>query len=341
MPNIRFLFLIVCVLLIPALHFCSPNQNSGLILATATTGGTYYPVGVGISTITSSHLAESDNISMTAITSAGSGENIQLLINREADLAILQALYGAMAWQGTGLYKDKPVHEVRSLTMLWENVEHFVILEEYVRSGTIADLKNIRSRNFSIGQRGSGTEISGREIIKSTGLLPDSDFDLKYLGYTPSANALQDGRIVGMNIPAGPPASSITQAFAAIGPENLRILEFSDEQLYQVNKTYPVWKRFVIKAGIYPGQEQDINTISQSNLLVVHRSISDEVVYKILRNMFDNLPELRKIHQATQSISLQSAINGLSVPLHPGAVQYYEEQGIDIPAHLLPDNSAH
>ena len=80
---------------------CAPSHDTHLILATATLGGTYYPVGVGIAMLTSTTI---DSLSMTAITSAGSGENIQLLKNREADLAILQGLYGAMAWQGEGVY---------------------------------------------------------------------------------------------------------------------------------------------------------------------------------------------------------------------------------------------
>jgi TRAP transporter TAXI family solute receptor len=83
------------------------DKKLQLVLATATTGGTYYPVGVAIATITTNNLNVSDDISMTAITSAGSGENIQLLKNKEADMAIIQSLYGAMAWQGRGRYEGK------------------------------------------------------------------------------------------------------------------------------------------------------------------------------------------------------------------------------------------
>ncbi|MGB6867453.1 MAG: TAXI family TRAP transporter solute-binding subunit, partial [Candidatus Aminicenantaceae bacterium] len=200
------------------------DKKLQLVLATATTGGTYYPVGVAIATITTNNLAASDNISMTAITSAGSGENIQLLKNKEADLAIIQSLYGAMAWQGRGRYKDKPQRYIRSLTVLWENVEHFVILEKYAEAGDMSDLKNIQKKNFSIGKRGSGTETSGRVILEALAYNPAKDFKLKYLGYNPSAGALQNGRIVGMNIPAGPPASAITQAYAVLGPNGVRIL---------------------------------------------------------------------------------------------------------------------
>lgn len=306
-----------------------------LILATATTGGTYYPVGVAIATVTTNSLDASDDISMAAITSAGSGENIQLLKNREADLAIIQSLYGAMAWQGRGPYERKEQSYIRSITVLWENVEHFVILAKYAKTGDMSDLQNIRKKNFSIGKRGSGTEISGRVILDALGFNPDRDFNLKYLGYNPSAGALQNGRIVGMNIPAGPPASAITQAYATVGPKRLRILEFTDEQWAKVNSSYDVWKRAVIKEGTYPGQEKDISTISQANLLVAHKDLTTEVVYKITKNLFDRLPFLRKVHRSTEVMSLEGALSGLSVPLHPGAVRYYKEKGLVIPDHLL------
>ena len=81
---------------------------------------------------------------MTAITSAGSGENIQLLKNREADLAIIQSLYGTMAWEGKGRYRAGPEQYIRVLTVLWENAEHFAVLKKFVTSGDISDLKKLR-----------------------------------------------------------------------------------------------------------------------------------------------------------------------------------------------------
>ncbi len=329
------LVLSLVVLVLVTLSSRAFDKKLQLVLATATTGGTYYPVGVAIATITTNNLDKSDNISMTAITSAGSGENIQLLKNKEADLAIIQSLYGAMAWQGRGRYADKPQRYIRSLTVLWENVEHFVLLEKYVDSGNMSDLKNITKKNFSIGKRGSGTETSGRVILEALGYNPTQDFKLKYLGYNPSAGALQNGRIVGMNIPAGPPASAITQAYAVLGPRGMRILDFTERQLEAVNSEYAVWKRAILEAGTYPGQDKPIQTVSQSNLLVVHEDVGEDQIYKIVKNMYDNLSFLHQVHRATEKMSVETALAGLSVPLHPGALRYYREQGLSIPSHLL------
>ena len=312
-----------------------PSQKTRLILATATTGGTYYPVGVAIATLVTKNLGENAGISMTAISSAGSGENLQLLDNREADLAIIQGLYGAMAWQGRERYQGIPQKYLRSVSILWDNVEHFVIQEKYSKSGDMSDMTNLRKKNFSIGRRGSGTEISGRVILEGLGFNPDKDFKLKYMGYTPSAQALQNGRISGMNIPAGPPASAITQAYAAMGSSNLRILEFSDSQLESANGLFAVWRRAILKAGTYPGLDRDLALISQPNLLVAHADIPEGVVYGIVQGLYENLEYLQNIHQATKSMTLEKAVEGLSLPLHPGAVRYYQEKGLEIPPQLI------
>ena len=331
----RILVFLVCLLFLSLLSSSQTrSRKTQLILATATTGGTYYPVGVAIATLITTQLEDADGILMTAITSAGSGENIQLLKNREADLAIIQSLNGEMARQGKGRYLGNPQSYLRAISVLWENAEHFVILEKFVNSGDMSDLKNIRRRNFSIGRRGSGTEISGREILSSLGYSPEKDFKLNFLGYAPSANALQNGRIVGMNIPAGPPASAITQAYAAMGAKNLRILKFTDEQIEAANAVFPVWKRYTLPPGTYPGQDDAVLTMAQPNLLVTHVDLSEDAVYKIVKTMYENLDYLHRIHHATKEMSLDLAISGLSIPLHPGAVRFYEEKGKTVPQKL-------
>ena len=320
-----------------ALSFQVEKSTAGenLILATATTGGTYYPVGVAIGTLVSIKLAKKHQITATAINSAGSGENVQMLKNKEAHMAILQSLYGLNAYRGEGPYEGKPVKAFRSVTMLWENVEHFPLLKKYVKTGTITDLATIQGKKFSIGKRGSGTEGSGRTILGALGINPETDMTLEFLGYNPTAQALMDGRIVGGNIPAGPPVASITQLFAQLGDKKVKVLDFTDEQLQTIQARYPIWNRFVIKAGTYPGQKEDINTISQPNFLAAHPDVSEETVYLITKTIYENLPFLSNIHKATKVMKLEKAISGLPVPLHPGAARYYKEMGVKIPDALL------
>ena len=167
-------------------------EERSYILATATTGGTYYPVGVALATLTKVKLQPKEKISMSAITSAGSGENVKLLRENQVQFAILQGLYGAWAWTGTGkVSADGPQRNLRSVSMLWQNVEHFVVRTDHAKTGTATDLTNLQGQKFSIGKRNSGTEGSGRTILTGLGIDTDKTFDVVYMGYNPSADALQ------------------------------------------------------------------------------------------------------------------------------------------------------
>ena len=318
--------------------FISSHQSSkSFIITTATPGGTYYPVGVAIGALITLKLNKSHAITATAITSAGSGENIDMLHNKEADFAILQALFGALAFRGEGNYKGKSVRDFRSITVLWENVEHFVLLSRFAETGNIQDLKDLGGRKFSIGKRGSGTEGSGRVILGALGVDMNKDILLEFLGYNTSVQSMIDGRVAGANIPAGVPASAITQLYAQLGGDKVSVLQITDDQLKAIREVYPIWFRYIIPANTYPGQKRDIHTIAQPNFLACREDLSEETVYWVTRTIYENLNYLRNIHQATQAMSLDNALSGLPVRLHPGAERYYREQGLSIPERLVSD----
>ena len=309
-------------------------EKTSYILATASTGGTYYPVGVALATLSKIKLEPKQHFSLSAISSAGSGENVKLLRENEVQFAILQGLYGAWAWNGEGKVKSSgPQKHLRSVTMLWQNVEHFVVRSELAKSGTVSDLNNLNSKKFSIGKKNSGTEGSGRQIMSGLGVKPD-DFNLAYLGYGASADALQNGAIDGMNTPAGVPVSAVTRAYAALG-DKITVLNFTDEQIKQANNGYDLWTKYEIPANTYPGQTKPITTIAQPNFLAVRDDISEQDVYMLTKTVYENLPFLNGIHKATKTMAIENAIAGLPVPLHPGAAKYYKEMGVNIPAHLL------
>jgi TRAP transporter TAXI family solute receptor len=316
-------------ILLPGCDDAGPAGQS-LIIATASAGGTYYPVGVGIGTLVTQKLQPS--IVASAINSAGSGENIQMMVNGEVQLAILQGLFGAMAFSGTGQY-DTPITEIRSITMLWQNVEHFLIRSDAVKSGTVSDLKGLNAK-FSIGGRGSGTEGSTRVILKALSIDLESEFQPEFLGYSPAVQAMMDGRISGAAVPAGPPVAAATQAFAQMG-EGVRILEISADQLEAIRSAYPVWTRYEIVANTYPGQTTSIRTIAQPNFLACRADLPEDVVYQITRTIYENLDYLKNIHGATNAMALHKAIEGLAVPLHPGALRFYRENGISVPDPLV------
>jgi len=307
------------------------------ILATATTGGTFYPVGVAIATMTKQVLEDEHGVALAAISSAGSEENLRLMRSGEARFAILQGLYGAWAWQGEGrLAGQAPFADLRSVTALWPNVEHFLVRASLVESGTVADLENLRGRRFSIGARYSGTEGSNRHILTALGMNPDRQFQLVYQGYGASADAFQNQLIDGMNTPAGVPVGAVTRAMAA-ARGNAVLLSFDGDQRTAVNRGYPgLWQFFDIEAGTYPHQDEAVRTIAQANLLAVTADVPEEHVYRLLVSLYDNLGFLHAFHAATRAMTLESALDGLPVPLHPGAVRFFRERGLDIPVDLLP-----
>jgi TRAP transporter TAXI family solute receptor len=312
------------------------QDTRSYILATATTGGTYYPVGVALATLAKVKLEPSEGISMSAISSAGSGENVKLLREDQAQFAILQGLFGAWAAEGTGMLEaEGPQPHLRSISMLWVNVEHFVVANDMVDTGTVEDLNGFDGAPFSIGARNSGTEGSGRTILQGLGIDPDQEFDIAYMGYTPTAEALQNGTVKGANMPGGVPVSAVSQAFAAMGG-NLTILGFSEEQIAQANSEFELWPPYEIPAGTYPGQDEPVTTIAQPNFLAVNQDIPEEDVYLITKTIYENLPFLQNIHAATKDMALEKAIVGLPLPLHPGALRFYEEQGVEIPDRLKP-----
>jgi len=318
------------------LNSCTENlsTNRPYILTTATTGGTYYPVGVALATITKAQLYDTEGISLSAISSAGSMENIKLMRDNQAQFGLLQGIFAAWAWNGDGPI-SRPQPWLRSIGALWANADHFVLLTELITDGSIMDLNSLDGHRFVMGARNSGAEKSGDYILRGLGIDYESKFDLAYMGYGATANAIQDGTIVGMNIPAGPPVTGITRAFAMVG-EDLTLLSFTDEHLSMVNQKYPLWSRYVIEANTYPNQPKAIQSIAHPNVFAVRADIPDEAVYQITKSLWENLAALHEIHKATREVTLDKALTGLGAPLHPGAARYYREQGLEIPAELVP-----
>ncbi len=310
------------------------DEARNYILATASTGGTYYPVGVAIATLTKVKLEPKTKIGMSAISSAGSGENVKLIRDGEAQFAILQGLFGHYAATGTGaLAADGPQEHLRSVSMLWQNVEHFVIGSEDAKTGTVEDLAALKGSAMALGRQNSGTIGSNRTILAEFGIDIDNDYELLYAGYTPSAAAMQDGKVAGIGTPAGVPVGAVTQLMSAMS-DQVTVLNFTPEQAAQADGGKELWTPYTIPAGTYPGQENDINTIAQPNFLATHADTDEEAVYQITKTIYENLPFLHAIHAATKAMAIEKAIAGLPVPLHPGAQRYYEEVGIEIPDRL-------
>ena len=323
------LSLISCLLLFA----CSEQlgERRTYVLTTGTTSGTFYPVGVALSTMVSAK--EEAAFSLTAISSAGSLENIKLLRDNQAQFALVIGIFGTWAFDGSGPFRN-PHENIRSISSMWPNVEHFVLRSDVVSDGSVTDLKSLSGGRFSIGMRNSGAEQTGLYILDALGIDYSNKLSIAYMGYGSSVNALQDGNIVGMNVPAGPPVSAITRAYALLG-DGMTILDFTDEDIDALNHEYSMWQPYEIAPGTYPLQEKPINTAVSSNILLTREDVPEEIVYNMTKLLWENLAALQEIHGATKSMAIEVALDGLLVPLHAGALRYYQEQDVDIPEHLL------
>lgn len=305
-------------------------------LATASTGGTYYPVGVALSTLVKVKLQPEQNINMTAISSAGSAENIQLLHMNEVQFALLQGLYGAFAWHGSGpLEKGGPQTGLRSVTMLWQNVEHFLVTSDHVKTGTISDALAIRGV-AGFGKKNSGSLGSSRTILANLGVDVDEQFDIVYGGYEVLTAAMQDDKADLVGTPAGIPVSTVTKLLATSG-DAVRLLSFDARQAARADGGLKLWTPYVIPAGTYPGQQTAINTIAQPNFLAVRADVPEDDVYLITKTIYNNLSFLKSTHKATEAMALKKALFGLPMPLHPGAARYFREVGLEIPARMITE----
>jgi TRAP transporter TAXI family solute receptor len=250
-----------------------------------------------------------------------------------ADFAILQGLYGSYAATGTGPISD-PQKNLRSVTMLWQNVEQFVVANSAVKTGTVSDMLALKGQGAGMGAKNSGTLGSNKVLMSGLGIDIESDFSLVYGGYGPTADALANGQIVAAGIPSGPPTGAITKLMAG-NEGKFTILDVTADEAKKLDGGRMLWTPYTIKAGTYPGQSKDINTVAQPNFLAVNANVDDNHVYLLTKTMYENLPFLQAIHPATKAMAIEKAMAGLPVPLHPGAAKYYQEVGLTVPSHLI------
>lgn len=307
-----------------------PLQQS-FLLGTGSTEGTYHPVGVALSTLIKLKLLPSLNVDLTAINTSGSHENVNLLRQEEVQFAILSALSGYEAQQGIGRFSDiGPNENLRAVTALWHSADHVIVRKDSVQSGTIDDFVELRGQKMSLGHGSSDTLLANRALMAPLGVNIDTDFDLVELGFTESTEALVNGDITGVGLSGSLPIDAVQRVFDTLG-DDAAILEFNDEQLALIDQGRRIWARAVIPAKTYAGQDRDIFTVGTPNILAVRADVDEEVVYQITKTIFENHDYLDGLHEATRQISLDTAINNLPLPVHEGALRYFEEKGVELP----------
>jgi len=281
-------------------------ETKEYVLNTASTGGTYHPVGTAIATLAKVKLLPKQGFSLNAVNSAGSGANIEALGAGTADFAIITGLFGSYAVAGTNIVSE-PQENLRSVSILWQSVDQFVIPNDKVVSGTVEDLIALKGTTASMGRVGSGTIGNNKILLARLGLDVEKDFELVRAGYTETAQAMLKGEVMSASFGAGPPTGAVTKLMKE-SAGGFTILEITDEQAAKMDGGQNIWTPFTIPAGTYLGQSEDVKTTAQANFLVVNASVDEEHVYELTKTIYDNLPFLRAIHTATNAMAVEKSL---------------------------------
>ncbi len=321
------------VLAVPA----QAQDTRDFLISTAGTGGSFYPVGVGIATLVKLKLGtrKEDKINLSAITSQGSFDNVNILSDWRADFGIIQSLMTDFGYHGTNDFDGNAKPSLRAVSALMFNTNQFITYKENAPTGTIGDILGLEGKRVVLGAKNSGGLLEYRMFIQKLGADRGEGFyDESYMGFRQRAEALINGNLDGINLTSGVPNSSVTLALSSLG-DKVQLLGFTDEQIAKVTEG-TVWGPYTIPAGTYPGQDEALQTVAQPNLLVATENTPEDVVYEVVKTMYENLPFLNSVHGSLRDMSPENALKGITVPLHPGAIRYYEEIGIKVPDHLKP-----
>ncbi|NKX43726.1 TAXI family TRAP transporter solute-binding subunit [Roseicyclus persicicus] len=296
-----------------------------LSIATGGTGGVYYPMGGGLAEIINANV---DGYSATAEVTGASVENMGLIATGDADLAIALADTVAQAYSGTGRFEGQQLPMVRGLASMYANMVQIVALE----SSGITSLQDLVGRRVSVGAPGSGTEVNADAILQANGISYD-DIDEQRLNFNETADALANGDIDAGFWSVGAPTSSILNLSTT---NDIVIIQLTEEELAAAQAADATFAVTTLAGGTYTGVDADITVLGIPNVLVVSSEMSDDLAYAITRAMFENIADLQAVHPAANETTVEFTMSATPVPLHPGAIRYYEEIGAAIPDDLRP-----
>jgi TRAP transporter TAXI family solute receptor len=284
-------------------------------MATGGNTGTYYAFGSALGQI----LQEKTGIPIIIQSTGASKANIQLIAAGEVELAIVQNDVMDYAYRGVDLFTGEKITEFSTMAALYAEVCQ-VVANPAAGISTIADLKG---KNVSVGDAGSGTEFNARQILEAYGITLN-DIGKQNLSFGASADALRDGKIDAFFCVAGAPTTAVVDL--AIG-KNIVVLEVDDEHAAQIIQKYPFYTQYPIPAGSYKGVTNEVKTLAVKATLIVSNTLSEDTVYSLTKALIENQAAIAQAHAKGAELSASYAVEGISVPFHAGAEKYWKEIG--------------
>ncbi|MBF56180.1 TAXI family TRAP transporter solute-binding subunit [Halomonas sp. FeN2] len=302
-----------------------PASAQQLSIATGGTGGVYYPIGGGFAEMINNHI---EGAQATAEVTGASVENMGLIMRGDADLALALADTVYQAYTGTDDFEGRQVENIRALASVYPNAVQLVTLAE----SDIESIADLAGKRVSVGAPGSGTELNARALLEANGI-SYSDFTPQRLNFNETADAIRDGDIDAGFWSVGPPTSSILNLAAT---RDIRLIGLSDEEVANAREEEEVFAPYKLAAGMYDGMDEAVQTLGIPNVLVVNSDMDEELAYQLTQLLFENTDELIAVHPAANDTTIEFTMESTPVPLHPGALRYFEEVGAEIPDRLRP-----
>lgn len=295
----------------------APSADAvSLKMATGGTTGTYYAYGGVIANILNSKLG---SLQLNVQSTGASKANIFLIDDGEADVAIVQNDVMDYASKGTDLFEeDGAIESFSAGAALYAEVC------QIISSGDIKSVEDLKGKRVSVGDAGSGVEFNARQILNAYGISFD-DIEVNNLGFGDSADALKDGKIDAFFCTAGAPTTAITELATT---NSINLLGIDDEHAAALQNDYAFYTQYTIPGGTYKGVDDDVVTVAVKATLIVSDKLSEDVVYDLVKGLFDNKDAITAGHAKGAELDPAYAVDGISVKFHPGAEKYFKEAGV-------------
>ncbi|MGM0498923.1 MAG: TAXI family TRAP transporter solute-binding subunit [Bacillota bacterium] len=310
------LFILSAVLVFSLLlsGMVSAQGTTFLSIATGGTSGTYYPIGGALAKVLNENI---DNMNASAQSTGASVTNTRLIYNQEVELAILQNDIANYAVNGERQFEGNQVNNMSGVASLYPEVIQIIVRSD----AGINSIEDLKGKSVAVGAPGSGAEANASQILDFFGLTYD-DIQEDYLSFGEAASRLKDRQIDAAFLTAGIPTAAVMDVAAT---QDIKLLNFSDQDIESLNKAYPYLTGVTVPAGTYTGLDNDVQTVALQAILVAESNLSEEVVYNITKAIFENRDTLIAAHDRARDITLDGAQSGMTVELHPGAQKYYNE----------------
>ena len=297
------------------------TEKKFITIGTGGITGVYYPAGGAICRFVNQSRKE-HGLRCSVESTGGSVFNVNAIASGDLDVGMAQGDVQYFAVNGLDRFKDQgPVKSLRALFAL--HAEAFTVVAR--RDSNIREWSNVRGKRLNLGESGSGMYTVTRELLQDADL---SVSDLRIateLRQLEMASALCDNKIDAFTYIVGHPNASIKEATTSCASV---IVPLSDALITKVLTRSPYYSAATIPGKMYAGTDNDIKTIGVRATLVTSSKLSDEAAYAIVKAVFDNLEDFKKLHPALENLDAKQMLTGNTAPFHPGAIKYFKEKGL-------------